>query len=178
MSRRTGSRNTYHCKFLGTKKCNTTPGRPPTLYVNPAVGAMELHCMDCMKRELTMKGAKAVAPGEWAKILGEPSSSELKIPEEQLPIEIDDDSSDSDSSMGSLRLSLSPSEDEEAPPWPLNETPPALRAARDDAPINLHMPRNIALSNLGEFSYTDLPRKPIKSVASVLDKFYRDNNMN
>jgi hypothetical protein len=174
MSRRTGARNTYHCKFLGTKKCNTTPGRPPTLYVNPAVGAMELHCMDCMKRELTMKGAKAVAPGEWAKILGEPSAESKK---EQLPIE-PDDSSDSDSSMGSLRLSLSPSEEEEAPPWPLNMTPPALRAARDDAPINLNMPRNIAMSNLGEFSYTDLPRKPIKSLANVLDKFYRDHNMN
>jgi len=75
MPRRTGARNTYHCKYLGTKKCDTTPGRPPTLYVNPDVGVMELHCMDCMKRELTMKAAKAVAPGEWAKILGEASSS-------------------------------------------------------------------------------------------------------
>ena len=28
-----------------------------------------------------------------------------------------------------------------------------------------------------EFSYTDLPRKPRKSVADVLDKFYRDHNI-
>ena len=77
-------------------------------------------------------------------------------------------------SMGSLRLSLSPFE--ETPPWPLDETPPALRAVRDDSPINLHMPRNIAMSNEEEFSYTDLPRKPTKSLADVLDKFYRDQN--
>jgi hypothetical protein len=182
---------------------------------------MDLHCMDCMKRELTMKGAKSVAPGEWAKILGEASSSssssEPKKPkkpkkpkESKKPVcdhpkcEIDRcdyppprivSRSDSDSSvgnvsplgrsdsdtshvsgtpqrsdsMGSLRLSLSPFDS------PFDETPPALRAARDDAPINLHMPRNIAMSNVEEFSYTDLPRKPRKSLADVLDKFYRDH---
>ena len=75
--------------------------------------------------------------------------------------------SDSDSSMGSFRLSFSPSD----------ETPPLLRATRDDSPVNLHMPRNIAMSNEEEFSYADLPRKPRKSLAVVLDKFYRDHNM-
>jgi len=178
MPRRTGSRNTYHCKYLNTKKCDTTPGQPPTLYINPDVGVTELHCMDCMKRELTMKGAKSVAPGEWAKILGEASSSSSSEPKKKPkkkkePIQLV--RSDSDSSMGSLRLSLSPFE--ESPPWPLDETPPALRATRDDSPINLHMPRNIAMSNIEEFSYTDLPRKPRKSVADVLDKFYRDHNI-
>ena len=74
-------------------------------------------------------------------------------------------------SMGSLRLSLSPFDS------PVEETPPALRAARDDAPINLHMPRNIAMSNVEEFSYTDLPPKPRKSLADVLDRFYKENKI-
>jgi hypothetical protein len=79
--------------------------------------------------------------------------------------------SDSDSSMGSLRLSFSPFDS------PIDETPPLLRATRPDSPINLHMPRNIAMSNVEEFSYTDLPPKPRKSLADVLDRFYKENKI-
>ena len=79
--------------------------------------------------------------------------------------------SDSDSSMGSLRLSLSPFDS------PIDETPPLLRATRPDSPINLHMPRNIAMSNVEEFSYTDLPPKPRARLADVLDRFYKENKI-
>ena len=74
---------------------------------------------------------------------------------------------DSDSSMGSLRLSFSP----------IDETPPLLRATRPDSPINLHMPRNIAMSNVEEFSYTDLPPKPRAKLADVLARFYKENKI-
>ena len=79
--------------------------------------------------------------------------------------------SDSDSSMGSLRLSFSPFDS------PIDETPPLLRATRPDSPINLHMPRNIAMSNVEEFSYTDLPPEPRARLADVLDRFYKENKI-
>lgn len=76
--RRTGARNTYHCKFLGTKLCKTKAGLAPTLYINPDLGVMSLHCLECMKREASIKGIKSVAPGEWKKILESSSSSSLR----------------------------------------------------------------------------------------------------
>jgi hypothetical protein len=73
--KRSGARNTYHCKHKN-KGCNNTSG---ALYINEQLGVNELHCLECMKKKFgTMKGAKALSVGEYGKLLGEPTYEESK----------------------------------------------------------------------------------------------------